>query len=183
MAEIAQEAKGRSADLPRLLSELRTVVGGYVAIATKVPTQEHRKGATFAQMGLARSVDAVTGKTSVPVLSLPVAPRPDAVYEGLPYVAKVLPNIKFVGGVHAPKCIDVVDSHGQVGAYHVCSRAFKFTSGAGLGVKFTRPKAQHRLAPCTALFHRNDLGPTCVVGVCCKPQGCRLLSVHARSTP
>lgn len=128
-----QDAKGRSADLPRLLSELRTVVAGYVAIATKVPTQEHRKGATFAQMGLARPVDAITGKTAVPVLSLPVAPRPDAVYEGLPYVAKVLPNIKFVGGVHAPKCIDVVDSHGQVCAFHVYEKYSKAHCAPGCG--------------------------------------------------
>eukprot|EP00892_Ulva_mutabilis_P002510 jgi/Ulvmu1/1225/UM109_0023.1 len=111
--QVLQDVAGRSPALREAVAQLRVVAQGYVAIAQKVPTQEHRKGATFAQMGLGRAADAVTGKAAVPVLSLPVAPRADGVYEGLPYVAKVLPHIRFVGGVHAPKCIDVVDSHGQ----------------------------------------------------------------------
>lgn len=131
-----QEAEGHSAELPKLVSELRTVVGGYVAIATKVPTQEHRRGASFAQMGLSRAADAVTGKSCVPVLSLPVAPRPDGGYEGLPYVTKVLTNIRFVGGLHAPKCIEVVDSSGQVRAHlaHAMKRRFR-VSAASSGAK------------------------------------------------
>lgn len=109
-----QEVAGRSPGLKKAAAELRVVADGYMTIARKVPTQEHRKGASFTQMGLSRAADAVAGKAAVPLLSLPVAPRPDGVYEGLPYVVKVLPSIRFVGGLHAPKCIDVVDSHGQV---------------------------------------------------------------------
>ena len=95
------------------VAELQDAIAAYteLALASIPPTK--RASATVAQVA-PRMQRGVAGKQHCPVLSLPVEVRPDGKYEGLPYVKRVLPGIRFVGGINVPKLIEVEDNFGQV---------------------------------------------------------------------
>lgn len=104
-----------STELNATVEELKCVTKAYISIALKHPTEEHTKGrCSFKQMGLDKEITAITGKTRVPVLTVPVEMQPDGRYGELPYVRKVVPEVDFVGGVNMPKKMSVIDSFNQV---------------------------------------------------------------------
>jgi hypothetical protein len=131
-SDVVQDVSSSSAELKAAVAELRAVVAGYEAICMQRPTEEHQRNnrSTLKQMGLGRAAEGIAGKCRVPVLTQPVAVRPDAVYEGLPYVTRVLPDVFFVGGINLPKKVVVQDSFGQVCACACTIAASMFGSAA-----------------------------------------------------
>ena len=108
-----QAVEASSGTLRAIVRELQEVVAAYTELAlVEVPKQE-QASATIPKCAptFARRVE---GRRHVPVLSAPVAAQADGGYEELPYVAKVLPGIRYLGGQSAPKLIGVQDNFAKV---------------------------------------------------------------------
>lgn len=111
-----QNVARASKELKTTVSELKDVVRGYKELAAaKVPQDKinNRDTVSIASVALHAS-GLIRGRSTVPVLSVAVQVQRDRDYADLPYVAKVHPMIKFVGGINAPKKVVVEDSKGKV---------------------------------------------------------------------
>lgn len=128
-----QVVASRSKQLKDIIAELAVVIRGYEEIAA-ANVVNSRPGQQFTLAAIApEATGHLRGKTHVPVLTAAVAVQPDGRYDDVPYVAKVQPGVRLVGGINKPRQIIVEDNFHKVrsllakASYH-CSIAKPLTA-------------------------------------------------------
>jgi hypothetical protein len=112
---LAQSVAHTSSTVKGVIQDMSAAIGAYTAIAVaSVP--DTKRHCTTVPMIAPDATRALKAAKRAPVLTLPVDVRPDGDYSGLPHVVAVLPAVTFVGGVSAPKRLEVEDNYRQVRA-------------------------------------------------------------------
>ena len=99
----------RGHKLKLIVSELENLVEGYIELAA-IPHAKSDPSKVPFPAALRRSRHHCT---HVPVLSATIAVDPTCRYEDIPTFVQFGENIKYVGGINAPKLISAVDSQGH----------------------------------------------------------------------
>lgn len=110
-----QDVAATSPEKKALIADMRTVIAAYTAIAiAAVPSEAKAKGSMPLRHLSSSASSQLARRERVPVLSVPLPPQPDCVYEGLPYITRVRPDVSFVGGNNVPKLLVVEDNMRRV---------------------------------------------------------------------